>query len=68
MKVQDETENCYLSLNTFLARKVFQLPNKHFLARKMLQLPENAIAKRNVRTVKIPLTNFIYYFWGFILF
>lgn len=45
MKVQDETENCYLSLNTFLARKVFQLPNKHFLARKMLQLPENAIAK-----------------------
>lgn len=41
MKVQDERENCYLSLGTFLSRKGFQLPNKLFVTHKMLQSPEN---------------------------
>lgn len=34
----------------------------------MLQSPENGIARRNVRTVKIPLSNFIDSFGGSILF
>lgn len=34
----------------------------------MLESPEDEIGRRNMRTLKIPFSNFIYYFWGFSLF
>lgn len=59
MKAHDEIENCYLSLNNSLTRKVFQLPNKHFLTHEILHTPKNGI-RRNARTVPVKEKLFFY--------
>lgn len=60
IKAHDEIENCYLSLNNSLTRKVFQLPNKHFLTHKILRSPENEIRRRNARTMPVKENIFFY--------
>lgn len=59
MKAYDEIENCYLSLNNSLTRKVFQLPNKNFLTHEILHSPENGI-RRNARTMPVKEKLFFY--------
>lgn len=60
MKAHDERENCYLSQNNSLTKKVLQLPNKHFLTHKIFCTPENEITRKNARTMPVKENLFFY--------
>lgn len=56
MKVQDERENCYLSLGTFWPEKVFNFLTNFLWLIKCFSFQKNEIA-RCARTLKIPISN-----------